>query len=507
MTHLEVLSELVRVGAAGGNPGQLALALERMSPSVYLGIFTSQEPAGFRLFLTASGQSHLGEAGVTGLSRGLSDVFEEGLPPPEGREVDSSGPNTESAASDRRFERVEVTVPEAPDGARQVVCYPVLEGHSVVGGVLAPLGSGEESRDIRQVIDFVQLVLSRDSLEARTRAYEKTLDFLNEIYRHNLEEQEAGAALGAEFTLSRLADVFRFDAAALALPDGEHWKLLYWMATDTPQEFVDSVSAQTLEVLSRDQGATSESVMASYLWQHRPPPEGLEPRSYFMLPLLFDPDGKRPGVLGLYSASEELLTPDEMQLLVLLTPGLSIAFRNSQLLFALERQAKIDEMSGLYNYRTFRGLLGRELKRVARHHTPLSLLLFDIDHFKSVNDTYGHQRGDDVLRGLARVLLESKRGVDVVARYGGEEFVMILPETDREGAARLAEKVRARIADARLMEERPVTASIGVSCYSGHESGTEDDLIHQADKALYRAKRTGRNKIQCAWDVEPDEGE
>jgi len=161
-----------------------------------------------------------------------------------------------------------------------------------------------------------------------------------------------------------------------------------------------------------------------------------------------------------------------------------------------ERSAVTDGLTGLFNSAYFRQALRRELQRARRHNLELSLILFDLDDFKRVNDTYGHPAGDGVLVEAARALRKGLREVDVAARYGGEEFAIILPDTPREGAFIVAERVR------RELETRSefapakvrITTSGGVASFPLDASGA-DELIQRADDALYRAKVEGKNRI------------
>lgn len=161
------------------------------------------------------------------------------------------------------------------------------------------------------------------------------------------------------------------------------------------------------------------------------------------------------------------------------------------------RLSTVDGLTQIFNKRYFLETLERELSRARRYDRPLALVMFDIDHFKQCNDTFGHRAGDFVLREVADVVRERARKVDVLARYGGEEFAMILPEIDIRGATAFAEKIRAMIAESKFMFEGrmiPVTISIGVSELTA-DIATYDDLIKRADARLYKAKQTGRNRV------------
>ncbi|MBL0216474.1 MAG: diguanylate cyclase [Myxococcales bacterium] len=164
----------------------------------------------------------------------------------------------------------------------------------------------------------------------------------------------------------------------------------------------------------------------------------------------------------------------------------------------LAQLAVTDGLTGLYNHRHFHERLTLEVERSQRSGLPLSLLMLDVDHFKQFNDTFGHPAGDEVLRQLARVLADTRRANDVVARYGGEEFAVILVDTPKFTAAKVAERVRERIYGHDFSEAAPraskLSTSIGVATFPDDGADAEH-LVRAADTALYAAKRAGRNRV------------
>lgn len=166
----------------------------------------------------------------------------------------------------------------------------------------------------------------------------------------------------------------------------------------------------------------------------------------------------------------------------------------------LEEISITDGLTHVYNRRYFMERLQQETKRVCRYGPPVSLLMIDIDHFKKINDTYGHQAGDTVLSGLAGLIKEKLRETDLLARYGGEEFCLVATGTEQAGALVLAERVRALVEQASFLhDETPiaVTISIGVSTWEASLKEDHEELIRRADAALYRAKNQGRNRACC----------
>lgn len=166
----------------------------------------------------------------------------------------------------------------------------------------------------------------------------------------------------------------------------------------------------------------------------------------------------------------------------------------------LQRMASVDELTGLYNRRYFDDFFAREFSRCRRYQRPMSCVIIDIDHFKRVNDTYGHLQGDSILRELGDRLQRLLRGSDVAVRYGGEEFVVLLPETTLYSARIAAEKIRRAVASTlfhyKPNEGLPITISLGVAAFDGtHGAESPEELLKRADSHLYVAKETGRNRV------------
>ena len=214
-----------------------------------------------------------------------------------------------------------------------------------------------------------------------------------------------------------------------------------------------------------------------------------------------------PEYLGAISIARHgaAFTSEEEDLLEYLAGQAVVSIENASLHETVERQAVTDELTGLANVRAFTSFLDREIERRRRFDHPVGLVMIDLDDFKRVNDTYGHQQGDEVLAHVAWVLRDASRDLDMVVRYGGEELAVVLPQTDGSGAAQLAERMRRaieslhvpRVGQSGTIE---VTASFGVA--SVPENGLDrNELIAAADAALYAAKAGGKNRVERAGEA------
>ena len=223
--------------------------------------------------------------------------------------------------------------------------------------------------------------------------------------------------------------------------------------------------------------------------------------SQVSVPLLAQ--GRVLGVLSLYDREDgEPFTLGDAEGLTAFAVQAAVAIENVQLHAEAERLSVTDPLTGAWNYRYFKRRFEQEIERSRRFGRVLALLMLDIDHFKSVNDRFGHQRGDEVLVELSRRVTGSVRDIDTFARYGGEEFVLILPETNLEGGLAVAEKLRLATHRTRFCTETEedgisLTVSIGVACFPEHATSPEE-LLRAADEALYEAKLQGRDRVVTA---------
>jgi diguanylate cyclase (GGDEF)-like protein len=206
------------------------------------------------------------------------------------------------------------------------------------------------------------------------------------------------------------------------------------------------------------------------------------------------------GVLMVQSAEREAFTPEDWRLLSLLGDLTGVSVQNALLYQRTQEEAITDGLTEVFVHRYFQERLAEELKRSLELGLPLTLLMIDIDNFKSLNDTFGHLAGDAVLKSIARTLREGIRGTDMVARYGGEEFALMLVETPRDGGKLVAERLRESVAALDVASHgitRNVTVSIGLACAPEHSRDSRG-LIERADESLYAAKRGGKNRVVVA---------
>jgi two-component system cell cycle response regulator len=228
--------------------------------------------------------------------------------------------------------------------------------------------------------------------------------------------------------------------------------------------------------------------------------------------LLTGKEDRESKIRGLEQGASDYITKpfDAGELVARVNVQLKIKTLQDQLKQANELLVAIsntDHLTCLYNRRFLEEALGREFQRVQRRRNNLSVLIMDIDHFKKVNDNYGHQQGDSVLCRVASLFRKELRDYDIAARFGGEEFMAVIPEASMTEAASVAERIRKSVEGAVFNgngEDVKITVSLGISTYPAPEINSAEALIREADKALYRAKMKGRNRIEAMLPFPPD---
>lgn len=340
-------------------------------------------------------------------------------------------------------------------------------------------------------------------IESTSNKLEESLKDLSILYRISesisgtLEEQELIHKLFQGFDQD-----LPFERLALLLVDEKGEGLKIEAARGFPDDglagrtipIADGVSGRAC--FSRNTVLLSEMPVASRYLFHRDEKRG--GGSFITIPLLVGE--KSLGVLTVGHPSGEPFRETEIQFLTSLANQIAVAVDRCRLYSRTKELSVRDELTGLYNRRHFQEVMRMEIKRASRFASTTSLLMIDVDFFKEFNDTYGHVKGDLMLKELARLLTEHVREVDTVARWGGEEFVVVLPDTPLTDAVHVAEKLRSLVEEqsavfCTLLEvTRALTVSIGVSSYP-EGADSEETLLNTADVALYEAKEKGRNCV------------
>ena len=226
-------------------------------------------------------------------------------------------------------------------------------------------------------------------------------------------------------------------------------------------------------------------------------------KSHLTLPLAIE--GEIVGCISLNSEQSNAFDAQDLQFFSVIGYQIASTLKHFQRFSSIKNIALYDTLTNLYNRRYFEERLGLVAQKSFYEGTALSLVMIDIDHFKKINDTFGHTEGDKVLREVSSLLKASVRKKDTVARYGGEEFILILPEAGTEESSMIAERIR------RLVESTPfevsrarinLTISLGISNFPSHRARSKEELVKMADQALYDAKRGGRNRV-CIYNLTP----
>ncbi|MCH8156947.1 MAG: GGDEF domain-containing protein [Nitrospinae bacterium] len=302
----------------------------------------------------------------------------------------------------------------------------------------------------------------------------------------------------AEMLVSRLPYILSIHYFTLFLYDKDKRKLSL-MCHNHP-EIKDSFSLHLSEspvmadAIDRSHYILEQNFSRSRYYQGVKNP--LFKRGFFVtIPLMIE--SETVGVLNLNDGEREVFNISDLDFALNIAEFVSLSISNALLYEKTERLSVTDGLTGITNRPQMQRVLQSEFERSTRYDAPLSIIILDLDHFKDVNDTYGHPKGDEVLMALSSLLKQVCRANDVAARYGGEEFLLILPQTTVKGAFKIAERVRKELSKLRFTEngaEFGVTASCGVAELDQSVMKDVGSLVRMADQALYKAKNSGRNR-------------
>jgi len=308
-----------------------------------------------------------------------------------------------------------------------------------------------------------------------------------------------------ERTMALIQEMLHLDEYSIMLLNEDSGLLEIRASKGLGDHIISKCRARPGEGLSGKVAALAEPVLVADLSMVKNhiyfPKSGYDKGSYLGVPLLAK-DGRVLGVINFHNPEPAGFNETDLKLYEAVAEQISISLDNALTFQMTKELTNRDELTKLYNRRYFFDRMERETERAKRYNRKLALLMIDIDHFKNYNDTYGHILGDELLRQLATTLDKNLRKVDIIARYGGEEFLVLLPETDKRSAQRVAEKVRKAVEKHDFHHKSPnlgagkVTVTIGVSAFPS-DTDSSFELLDMADKAMYYGKAQGRNRV-CA---------
>lgn len=295
------------------------------------------------------------------------------------------------------------------------------------------------------------------------------------------------------------------DGVAIFVRDPDTGILNDYRVTAAASERYRSLPTPRPQGLTHEVARTREAAFIADVAQHPLFADGVYPSLHAIasLPLLLE--GQVVGVVNVGYARPYQFEDSVIRLLKALADAGALAIHNAQLHERIRKQAVTDELTGLVNRRRFLEQLRSEMQRARRYGHPMALLMVDLDHLKQINDQHGHAGGDAMLRGVAQCMRAAVRVTDVPARLGGDEFAVLMPETGRESALMVAERLRLSVEQFRApLDGAEISSTVSIGLIS-RDAGSLQDLpsfIHLADEALYKSKTSGRNTV-TAWDVAP----
>jgi len=364
-----------------------------------------------------------------------------------------------------------------------------------------------QAREIRVLERIEKLLDQTRELETENRSLREKVDELRTFW---MLSRTLSATLNMEellrLALHLIGRSLRVDAYSLLLLDEESNRLVIKGAFGLPEECAKVYSLGIGEGISGLVAQSGQPMVvpdvtadARYAEQGCFPAQG----SFLCVPLQIK-DSQVIGVMNAHRPEPHTFTASDLDQFQAVANQVAAALENAQLYQRTKDLSSRDPLTGLFNRRYFFDHLETEIQRARRYRRTFTILMLDLDHFKHYNDTHGHLRGDDVLRGIGRLLIGNTRRADVVARFGGEEFVILLPEISKQGGAIVAEKIRSNVAQQPFFgtEQQPggrLTVTIGLATFPlDSEAGVE--LVDIADRALYVGKEQGGNRVVLSPD-------
>jgi diguanylate cyclase (GGDEF)-like protein len=379
-----------------------------------------------------------------------------------------------------------------------LLAMPVLDGNFVFGVLVADSGRFQafNSADLEILQTYANQIVR---ILQRERVYRQIQRSFSNLKVLNEESAKLLSSLKIEVIARNLIEgIYKIAPCAIVfcLSRGREFEIISQQGLPSQEKQSFGLKGTLLDMAVKNSDPLYISDVRSYrspILPFKTDAAG----SLVILPMLYEKEVL--GILTLISKETTAFSTSQIEFIKLLANQASTSIKNAKFHEEIEKLAITDGLTGLFNHRHFQEKLSQEFNRLGRFSDPLSLLLIDIDHFKKVNDTYGHPAGDAVLKKVAAIIRKTIRNIDVPARYGGEEFTLILPGTDSSGAMNMAERLRKAIMDANFSSEKEsftITVSTGISTTAQGltEVKNKEQLIERADKALYEAKRTGRNR-------------
>lgn len=374
-------------------------------------------------------------------------------------------------------------------------------------GVMAALNYSREfvyeQRDLdvmRTAAGQVAVAMENARLFAEEQRRSRYLEFLNNVSKTAISSQEPEAMM-AEI-VGEIQKNFRFDHIGIGILDYASKDIEIKAEAGTSERTLGRRVPLGMGIMGRVARSGEMALMQN---AGEGKLLGILPESKSVLCVPIAYSETLLGVLNVESAAENAFAPQEVLILRTLADLLATALHNAFVFQKMQQQSITDGLTGIKTRRYFNEALQSEWKRASRSGRPFSVVLIDLDKFKTVNDTLGHLEGDLVLARIGRILEQKSRQSNVVARYGGDEFVVLMPETGVEQAQILSERLRLWIASDATMNDKQITASFGVAAFPMH-GATAEDILHVADMGMYHSKRTGGNRVATPEDFTQTEG-